>query len=438
MLEKLKKKGNFKKIKQSKFNRKEFRKSFEAHYPYVFKKKLPEIPKEKTNLATKLGRSFPLIATSIMLGITLPIIVALFIRFTIENLIVLIFSLILFLISLTPTIKWFYYKIRANHYLKETLKNSVSRVYIQLRDGNPGAGKSSGGGFDSFELAKILWEELKFKVFLLKVNYKKILKSGSQAQIADMAYVFESYNFWAKHPEAIPCLLSNIPFKVGNRYCAIVSFDYISQLKKLPYNSVVFYDELAADCEAVLKKEQKKYDGSSQLFKFDRHFTEDRIIATEQDRNSPNINFRRCCGLNRRMQSQEWVGYSKLVNSYYEKLKSKIIKKYIENQKPIRSIFKIKFALFLAEFLKHNGFRKYNYVDSKTIGYDNEKIVKEKTFSYIVPTDLNGLEYDDRTFKEAYRAKDLKLDIEIYNDLILSKNEITRRFKIKDEINKQK
>lgn len=438
MLEKLKKKGNFKKIKQARFNSKEYRKSFEAHYPYVFKKKLPELPKEKTNLATKLGRKFPLIVTGTLTIITLPIIINLLVRFTIRNLTFVIISLILFLLTLTPTIQWFYYKIRSNHYINVTLKNTVLRVYIQLRDGNPGAGKSSGGGFDAHEVSKFLWEELKFKVLLLKINYKKILNSNNQAKINDMSYIFESYSFWASHPEAIPCLLSNIPFKVGNRFCGVVSFDFIAQLKKLPYNCVVFYDELAVDCEAVLKKEQKKYDGSSELFKFDRHFTEDRIIATEQDRNSPNINFRRCCGLNRRMQSQEWVGYSKFLNNLYEKLKSNIIKKYIENQKPIKHTFKIKFAIFLAEVLKHNGFRKYNYVDSTTIGYGNEKVVKEKTFSYIIPTDLNGLEYDDRTFKEAYRAKDLKLDIEIYNDLILSKDEITRRFKIKESIEKQK
>ena len=49
---------------------------------------------------------------------------------------------------------------------------------------------------------------------------------------------------------------------------------------------------------------------------------------------------------------------------------------------PVGKLIK-EFAIFLAEVLKHNGFRKYNYVDSTTIGYSNEKVVKEKTFSYI-------------------------------------------------------
>lgn len=400
--------------------------SFETLFPYIFKKKPLKLEMKRVSLYVKFAHNYSLILSCLMLILDL-----IFLTILIKSYSTLKLSLILVLsgltlISIIPAVTQIIYNIRSKLFFNFN-EEDYKKNYLELNDGKLGAGKTALGVTLSFFKAKLSWTKLRLEIFFLKFDYKRILKSNDKDKLLDLIYKFESYNYWASNPHLIPCLLSNIPIQYRGLRCAELTPDYIFQKKKVPYLSVLFYDEISTELESTTKSKQSSYSDAGTFCRFARQFGNFHLIATDQHRGSSNLAFRKCVGSNRFIESQEWVGYSRLLNRIYNHLEQYIVETYIDKNIEITKFnFRIRLFIFLSKFFKHNGFRKFTFSESGSTEAQSSRLkLKKKTF--IIPADLFLIEYASEAFKLAYKPLSEKLDINAYDSLIIKREEVFNR-----------
>ena len=155
--------------------------------------------------------------------------------------------------------------------------------FIWIKDGVPGSGKSSSALVYAYVLAGKVWRDLCRKYWLYKNNPRKLLRDKVSA--ANWEEIKSAYLFWKRHPEAIPCLMSNISLMQGDRHVFQLTREHYLQQQRIPYGTVLFGDELDKlfpALSSMTKEERAELEPLRQLAGFTRHFGDFRWIYTRQ------------------------------------------------------------------------------------------------------------------------------------------------------------
>ncbi len=278
-------------------------------------------------------------------------------------------------------------------------------------NGTPGAGKTSSTVFDAVCMAYKQWRELKFKHWLNMGLKRSILKSSDKNKIKEYNDVEEAYSFW-KESKAIPCLMSNTPIKAKGRYVARLTMEYIRQEKKIPYMTVLFFDEVGNELGNEKSNKKGELITTSEFFRYCRHFGEFHILSCEQDAGNIFINMRRVVAENRYMLEQKAMLKPTVLKFIFNVLKSIFLFFNAEHHAKVFARFMYNFG----KFINACGYRYYKY---RTTGNMEAKInQKGKKGSFVLPAPLN-CEYDERSWRNEYKAKDKPLDLTIFESLIM-------------------
>ena len=332
-------------------------------------------------------------------------------------------------------IAWLYAMARVKHDREEQVKFYQSRR-VSTTDGQPGSGKTSGTIYNVKNLAKYNWRKLKIEYAKLCPDARKIENGNDPEKKRHWKEVKEAFEFWAKHPHLIPCLLSSVPLiDFKGRKSLKLTQAHIEQKKKSPYLSVWFVDEIGMNNPADGKRGKNKNLNISNAGRFIRHHFDGFWLNTDQDSGNIAIDLKRVVALNRTMLDQKPYLKPLIAIKIYNFLCDCLIAKFKNiNEKNFnyivakaRAVNKkyIQFLLNLNFFITASGFRIYRFIDKGNKINSNPLYKKEenKIKTQYAPSLLNCI-YDDRCFANSYLAKDLELEEEYFENLVLSEREL--------------
>lgn len=367
-----------------------------------------------------------------------------------------IFGNIFFLVPitgiLTASIVFFIANITYSARIVTHIDNIDLRKYVILRMGEPGTGKSSSACYDAVIMANKLWKKLRFKFWLIS---KKIMKIYSGTHIEHkvigktetgkpiIAYervyaspkirtkikrtveIVEAYEYYQEHiNEVIPCLYSTIPVEDElGRYSLQITASHLLQEEKLLSYSVGILEEIGSMLPTQLSS--SKIEVLDLFFRFVRQFSEFHLISTEQDGKAVVISARRVTAENKRMTGQKHI----LKPILLTKLCDRLEQRYVDKDKEPTAV-RTWFIKNLRAYVDSVGYRKFTYVDNgnlETVGSEKDIGEKGKEQSFIAPPHLNCT-YDDRTFENLNKAKDLAANPVIWNGLTIEEPELKKIF----------
>lgn len=226
------------------------------------------------------------------------------------------------------------------------------------------------------------------------------------------------------------CLWSNIPIRVGNRMSIRATADYLVQLKPLPVYSVLFWDEVGNTLAKMGFTQTQITQFIEEVFRYPRHYGEFRIIMTEQEGNNV-LNVTR-----------KNIAFMDLFTRHQEKVMTpllfKLIHKFIDWWLKVRK-YKTRLpgldAIYrwAKDLEKNIGFRKFFPMQ---LG-NQEQAGAGKVLSKVRPryayATLNG-EYDDRTYRDGYKAKDKPLEGKAWVKLDLTVDEIDEERELRENL----
>ena len=223
---------------------------------------------------------------------------------------------------------------------------------------------------------------------------------------------------------------------VDGKYTTFVSKEHLEQRSRLPAHCVLFLDEVGAMLSVDTAKQRQ--DGEevaqqnainvSDFFRLCRHFGNWRIICTEQDSENIYIDVRRVVSKNEFMLSQRWVLKPYLFLAVFLPLKAIAIRL---SHVPLASKILAPPLRFLERLCKAIGFRKYRYVvEANTERSACVESSRRRTF--YLPSLLN-FRYDERTFRNFYKAKDMEIAPHVFDNLVLEDTETFKRMFLRSE-----
>ncbi len=400
-------------------------KKFEINKKYL--KKFNNNKKDYTGLIKFLARYHQCIFALLSLVIILPVFFTVWIDKSLLVILLTYIPLGIYVLYIwIPFIRVFWYisRVKLHNNSIETSK------YMVTRNGTPGAGKTSSLVYDAVILAKKMWIELRFQYFLGIGKEEKIYSSGDDEKISRWEKVKEAYEFYSAG-DCVPCLWSNIPMKVGNLYTNICTRRHLEQADKIAEYTVLIVDEIGSvvSIDETGRKERPIEIG--ELARWCRHFGEFHIYCTEQDKNNVNKDIRRCVCENKYMIQQKAVLKPPILNWIFKRLKEYFVKKISKTKSKVFSSFMKNYE----NFIKFCGYRKYYYKDfagteagfSNMIAYGEKNIadmkqLKRGSQTFILPAVLNAV-YDDRCYRNFYKAKDMPLQKNVWKSLVISSNQ---------------
>lgn len=324
------------------------------------------------------------------------------------------------------------------------IENLDLSKYVILRMGEPGTGKSSSGIYDAVEIAKKIWQMVKYMYWLIKNKITRIYSgthlehrvlgkdekgkpiiqyyrvyTGDKDKILSTIEIVEAYEYYSEHKEVIPCLWSDIPI-VDNqgRKASIFTADHFLQKEKLISFGVAFIDEISALLPTKLSTD--KIEEVDLMFKFTRHYRDFRLILTEQDGSASLISARRVTAENRKMIKQTHI-LKPLILS----LILKISKALLISKEPTDA--KVRYLTNLDYYVNSVGFRVYKYEDYGNLEVGNKGEVSSRRKSFVAPPQLNCT-YSSRTFKNHYKPKNQALNVTQFDGVVLTKEELDMLF----------
>lgn len=345
-----------------------------------------------------------------------PVMFALFIIFT--TLQILSFNLTnwLWWVSVVITTPWLIYfgvkTIKQIHYerkVKQHCDEIPDNIAVRVREGVPGAGKTSSLLHDMKILADIMWDKICEKYRMLE-PYLEDIPYWKQKPREDAEEIIEAYNFY-ENSGTYPCLWTSLPCFVDGIATNRLTADHLLQKKRLPYGTVMVLDEASLILPQELYRD-KPYE-LIELCKFPRHFGDFKIGSTEQDEDSNLIYLRRVSGQTMSMLEQEWIEQPHILQWIYDKLLD-----WTKNM----TKKKVNFFKMFNQLIRAFGYRRYWYYE-KTTGIKSEF----GTTSFILKPNLN-IDYDDRSYRNGYRCKDKPLIQSKWEHKRLSKKEIDEIF----------
>jgi hypothetical protein len=313
-------------------------------------------------------------------------------------------NIILYFYALRCLIVFIFAQLKSSDYNKTF--NNDARVITYI--GGPGAGKTSRMLYDAVLTSRRMWAELRLKYHTYKNNVKEWIAEGNTIKLQEWEEIRDSYEYWIT-TDCVPCLMTNIPVMVNQQMSTVLTWEHAYQIKRVPYYSVLAFDESGATF--LVDDYKDKPLQVSDFFRLERHFGDWYIFLTEQDSENQFIDVRRVVGYNIYMIRQKSVLKPFLLVLLYNLIKTAILYKDGCN----RSISA--FMDWFKKVINHIGFRKYRCVKEANTQRSG-LYEKQRVYKIYLPTYLN-CKYDDRTFRQFYKAKDLPIELEIHKNLIL-------------------
>lgn len=321
-------------------------------------------------------------------------------------------------------------------------ENLSMSKYVVLRMGEPGAGKSSSGIYDSIEIADKLWKNLQFEYWKLENKITRIYSgthlehkvigldkkgfpiveyerkyTGDEVKIRHVVEVVEAYEFYSEN-NCIPCFWSNIPIFKDRKPACKFTADHLLQKSKLLYKGVAFLDEIGSMLPPELSN--NKIQLIDHMFRFTRQYKDFRLVSTEQDGNATLISARRVTAENKKMIEQKHVLKPYLLDWIVSWLEE-----FIQNYEPTDT--KVKIISDLRTYVNSVGFRKFKYEDYGNLEVGNKGQIGSRVKSFVLPPNLNCF-YDDRTFRNLYACQYQSACVETFKTPVLSEDEIKKLF----------
>lgn len=305
------------------------------------------------------------------------------------------------------------YDISCKVRIKTHIASITKDKSIQMRFGNPGAGKTSSMLYDLKILADIMWNYICIEYKMLE-PYLDDIKFFPTIKRERAEEIIESYNFY-KESKTYPCLWTAIPVFVDGKPANILEGSHIAQEERLPYGAVGMVDE----SRAIIPPELHRTNPDEILFmaKFCRHYGDFHFGLTDQAKEGAFNAWRRCSAENTFMEKQKWV----LKPRFLIWLKDKFI---LNMKKPTK--FKVTLLRVLEKVTSCIGYRKYYY---SSFGNEYKQSI-EKTKTFILPTFLNAT-YDDRSCRKSYMCLNKPLEVKKWTSLELTKEQSDRIFSTK-------
>ena len=383
--------------------------------------------KDCTGLVKFLARYHQFIFAMLSLGIILPVFFTVWIDKPLLIMLLTYIPLGLYTVYVwIPFIRVFWYISRVK------LHNASIDIskYMVTRNGTPGAGKTSSLVYDGVILARKMWLELRYQYAKDLAKEAKLYASGDKEKIQRWERIKEAYLFYSVG-DCVPCLWSNIPMKVGKLFTNICTRRHLEQVDRIAEYTVLIVDEVGSvvSIDETGRKERPIEIG--ELARWCRHFGEFHIYCTEQDKNNVNKDIRRCVCENKYMFLQKPVLKPLILSWLFNFFKDKFSKKPTKRKSQLFSGFMENFE----KFIKFSGYRKYYYKDfagtesgfSSMVAYGEDKVpdlkqLKRGVSTFILPAILNAV-YDDRCYRNFYKAKDKPLQKNVWKSLVISSNQ---------------
>lgn len=283
-------------------------------------------------------------------------------------------------------------------------------ISAEVREGVPGAGKTSSLLHDLKILADMMWNKICNKYALLE-PFLDDIPYWPQKEREDAKEIIEAYNYY-NNGNGYPCLWTSVPCFVDGVPAYRVTADHLLQRTRFPYGAVVMLDETSLILPQELYR-NKPYE-IIELFKFLRHFGDFKIGSTEQDEDSNVIYLRRVAGASKRMIGQVWVQRPRFLEWIYD---------FQLNHTKNMTKKKVNYFLIFNKIIRSMGYRKYYYYEN-AMTLDTVPGLK----SFVLKPNLN-MTYDDRAYKNAYQCKDVPLVHSSWEHLRLTTQEIKEIFK---------
>ena len=291
--------------------------------------------------------------------------------------------------------------------------------------GEQGCGKSSTiNELGYIFSAEEQWKKLQYEYFLCMHFAFKDLPNDLQIRYGE---IIESYQYYFKYIDThIPCLHSFYKvYDKHGRQSFDLSKEHLFQKKRLPYRCVLICDEISSMIPNEAIAEVKDSDLLREFIRWVRQFLNGYCFFGDIRAGDAFIAIRSGCGTNYTLyRKQKWllkpiflISIKKLLMSFIDfdfwvyrmfKKGSKISNKVeysLRNKQGLR-----KFLIWLERLINNVGEREYFF--KKEGNKDNglkDGDVKSKSGRYYFTSPLD-IKYNDRVFRELYRAKDMPFD----------------------------
>ncbi|MEG1662550.1 MAG: zonular occludens toxin domain-containing protein [Clostridia bacterium] len=281
-----------------------------------------------------------------------------------------------------------------------------------VKIGSPGTGKTASTVWDSVVEAKRRWKIVKFQYWLYTSMLVDFKTTNDWDGLRTYREVKQCYDYYHRHTDLIPLLWCNIPMRVGDKNCSVVTRAHAEQREKLPYMAVIVFDEIGSLFFADESKKNRPL-AVSDFFRLCRHFNCFKIFCTEQDSANIYIDVRRVVSYNVFCKSQSWI------------LKPTVLLLFIMvKQWSLSFSWDIKLTQInvarrwykYISFCNKIGFRKIKYADERNT--ERTSAVKANKGTIYLPSSLNA-KYDSRCFSELYEASHRELQYNPFSALYI-------------------
>lgn len=282
--------------------------------------------------------------------------------------------------------------------------------------GPPGCGKTFTGSNIAHSLALKRWADLKADYFTARTMVKEWVKNCYVEKLIAFKALKESYEFFAEREDRfIPCLVSSIPmreYKTGRMSYKLTPAVY-AMVQRIPEYTVLFNDETGAtfNCHDSLNIADDVQD----FMRFIRQMLDAVGINTEQGDDGDAKTFRKSTDYNNYLGGQEWLMRPTRLESRFERKIAKYFEKLFAGKLSYEKALYIGQTLYyMKEYIKTIGFRRIPH-ELKSAGAGLFKEVRE---DYIFPA-IGCVQYNDRAFRDAYKCKDEKIELEGWTSLLI-------------------
>ena len=282
-------------------------------------------------------------------------------------------------------------------------------------DGPPGSGKTFTGANTAYFLSIQRWQEMQSEYFLQLSMVTKWVKECNLDKLYAFKALEESYIFYKeREAQFIPCLISTVPLREygTNRMSYVLPPEIFLQIERCPEGSVMFNDESGMLFGAETSKTENS--DLKDFWRFIRHMIDAMSINTNQDGSQNGIYMRRSTDYVNHLYGQEWELRPVRLERKLEKKENRYYKRIFSGKLSSAKAEYIGQKLYyLKKYIKTIGFRRIRHKlrtpSGEAVG-DEEEIV--------LPA-IGGVEYDDRAYRNYYKCKDKKINLQGWEHLVL-------------------
>lgn len=292
--------------------------------------------------------------------------------------------------------------------------------HFSIYSGAPGTGKSLSAGHSVTWVQKGAWQELQFEYFCLM---GRLQKQDYEMDDHDKE-IYESYRYMISH-KGVPCLGTNIGYysKIYRRFSYKLGPSYLKQERRCPYRLVGWYDEIGTVFNPDLANDKGDMMKSLEIAdsaRYPRHWYLGTFFGTEQEASNIYKNIRRVVARNREYLSIETIFKPKFLQWVFEKMK----KHFIKSMKMQKAKYWGQFMLKFKKFIDNVGFFKLRYKDFTSYeGAGVACLTDEKGGAILYLPCCAEFKYETRAFLNAYKAKNLPLIMQVFDNMYLSEKE---------------